>query len=200
MSVVANGDGTYTLTYTLTVTRGGSAGTYDLDDELLYGSSVTVQSTSVDNTTPGGLPVNAGWNGVGSTDIATDVPIAAGATHVYTVTVVASVDPATVTFANSDCPVGPGETGSGFANRASLSVGGNTVTDEACEEFPAVVVDKQVTGTPTPLGANQYEVVYEVTATNTGAGAGVYDLAGRARPRCRRVGDSRPASPRRLLA
>src|SRR5690606_25878789 len=78
--VVSNGDGTYALTYELTVTRTGGPGTYDLRDELRYGTAVTVGPVTV-STFPAGLPVNAGFDGVGDTLVASGVAIGDGETH-----------------------------------------------------------------------------------------------------------------------
>ena len=102
--------------------------------------------------------------------------IADGVTHTYTVTVEATVDAAEVTFENSDCPVGPGEAGSGFSNTAGVTTNGSTITDEACEEFPSTTVDKEITSGPTPTGSGLYEIEYTLTVENSGAAPDVYDL------------------------
>ena len=57
-----------------------------------------------------------------------------------------------------------------------MAVNGATITDEACEEFPAITLDKDVTSGPTALGGGRYEMVYTLTATNSGAGDGTYSL------------------------
>ena len=53
-SPVENGDGTTTIRYDVTVSnRGGGPGTYDLDDQLRFGTGVSIVSATVANTTPG---------------------------------------------------------------------------------------------------------------------------------------------------
>ena len=125
---------------------------------------------------PAGLATNPAFDGVGDTTVATDVTIGDGETHVYTVTVEATVDAAAVTFENSDCEQTTGESGTGFANTASVESNDTTVTDEDCEPLSGVTTDKEITAGPTPLGSGQYEIEYTLTATNTGAGAGSYTL------------------------
>ena len=42
---------------------------------------------------------------------------------------------------------------------------------------PGITVTKAVTSGPTSVGDGQFRLHYTVTVTNTGAGAGIYDLA-----------------------
>ena len=176
VDVEAHGDGTFTLTYELTVQQFGQGGVpYTLNDTLEYGDAVTVDSVAV-TADPVGLPANPAFDGVADTVVATGVAIADGVTHTYTVTVEATVDAAEVTFENSDCPVGPGEAGSGFANTAGVTTNGSTITDEACEEFPSTTVDKEITSGPMPTGSGLYEIEYTLTVENSGAAPDVYDL------------------------
>src|SRR5690606_18394803 len=91
------GPGQYAIGYAVTVTNTGAADAgYDLADELAYGDGLTVESATVVNTVPGGIPVNPAWDGALDSNIVVGVPIAGalGATptqHTYAVTVIVNV-------------------------------------------------------------------------------------------------------------
>src|SRR5690606_37756460 len=76
-----NGDGTYTVTYSLTVTRTGDGPNYRLTDELRYGDAVTVVGQPT-VTAPAGVTPNPDFDGTADTVIADDVAIADGESHV----------------------------------------------------------------------------------------------------------------------
>ena len=176
VGTVANGDGTYTLTYELTVSREGGEGTYDLRDELRYGDAVTIDSVAVSNTTPGGITTNPGFDGTTDTLVADDVLIQQGETHTYEVVVDSTVDPTAITYANSDCEVGAAEDGSGFSNTASVEIDGQTLESDACEPIAATTVIKTTTGQPSPLGNGNYGIEYTIAVVSTGAAPDTYDL------------------------
>ena len=168
VDVVPNGDGTYTISYLLTVERYGTDGVYDLQDDLRLGDPVTVVDLTVANVTPGGVVTNPAFDGEADTLVADDVPIVAGQTHTYTLTSWSRSMSATVTTENANCTLTGTETGTGAMNEAAVEIDDTTFEDTACQPFPAIAVDKEVTDGPTPLGGGQYQVVYTVTATNTG--------------------------------
>jgi LPXTG-motif cell wall-anchored protein/uncharacterized repeat protein (TIGR01451 family) len=176
VSATPNGDGTYTITYTLTVGRTGVGVPYTLTDELRYGAGTTVNSAAITGTTPGGLPVNSGWNGAGNDVVAADVPIGDGDLHVYDVTVNASIDEAAVPAGASDCALGAGETGTGFSNTATLTSGDVVLDDDGCAAFPVIELTKDLVSGPSDLGDGRHAVAYTITVTNRGAAEGVYDL------------------------
>ncbi|WP_163186710.1 DUF11 domain-containing protein [Cellulosimicrobium sp. SL-1] len=178
-----NGDGTWTITYDLVATNTGqTAGDYDLVDQLLYGEGIVVESAAV-ATAPEGVEPNAGWTGQGEAGseenvVATAATLEAGATHTYQVQVVVSLDAATVTPDTLACPEpGSGETG-GLANAGTLTHNGETQDDDVCATLPLLDITKSLSGAVTPVEGEDgvYDVVYEVTVTNRGPGAGVYDL------------------------
>lgn len=178
-----NGDGTWTITYDLVATNTGqTAGDYDLVDQLLYGEGIVVESAAV-ATAPEGVEPNAGWTGQGEAGseenvVATAATLEAGATHTYQVQVVVSLDAATVTPDTLACPEpGSGETG-GLANAGTLTHNGETQDDDVCATLPLIDITKSLSGAVTPVEGEDgvYDVVYEVTVTNRGPGAGVYDL------------------------
>lgn len=176
------GGGQYEVGYTLTVTNNGTGeGTYDLDDTLEYGEAVTVIETSPITAEPDTITPNAAWDGLADVVVVDDEPIAgavpdAPEVHTYTLTVVVSVDGGTLTFDNSDCTMGAGETGTGLHNTSTLTFNGTEEEDDACAALPKVTHTKDLTSGPTSLGDNRYELGYTITVTNEGAGAGTYDL------------------------
>ncbi|GAA1993105.1 hypothetical protein GCM10009718_33460 [Isoptericola halotolerans] len=182
-SPVANGDGTWTITYDVTASNvGQAAGDYDLSDELRYGEGIDVVESAIVSA-PAGVTPNTGWTGQGTTGSAENVIVTgqmldAGASHTFQVEVVASLDLEVVTPETLECPEpGSGEPG-GFANTAALVHNGEPQTDDACTEPPLVDVTKSISGAVSPVDGvdGQYDVTYELVVTNRGPGAGDYDL------------------------
>lgn len=139
-SPVNNGDGTWTIEYDLTVTSESNIPEdYDLEDELDFGAGIVPVSAEV--TSDDGVTVNASWDGVGDTVVATGATIPALGSHTYTVTVTAEVD-AELDPAAADCDVAEGE-GSGFLNAGSIEFWSGTDTDDACAALP--ISDLEIT-------------------------------------------------------
>ncbi len=134
VSAVPDGDGGYTLTYRITVRNAGMAVVYDLDDQLRFGGSVTVDSIAT--TGPAGVALNAGFDGVADTVLAAGAEIGDGEEHVYTVVVEVTADNDLYTQANADCSLAAGDSGTGFLNTITASVNDETVGAEACAELP----------------------------------------------------------------
>ena len=173
----AQGDGTLRIDYAVTVSNTGTAnGAYDLDDALRFGAGVTVVTSAVANTTPGSIATNPGWNGLTDTRVVTGVVIEPATEHVYSVTAVVTTDPATSTTTSSDCTMDPGETGTGLRNEAAMTESGVPVSVDACAPFPILTITKTIVGTPTSDSLGNVAVAYDLTVTNSGAAAGVYDL------------------------
>jgi len=183
-SPAENGDGTWTIAYDVTATNTGQAsGDYTVTDQLQYGDGLDVESALV-TSSPAGVMLNAGWTGQGAAAddaenvIASDVTLGAGATHTYRVTVIASMDAATVTPGALECTApGSGDSG-GFANTAGLTHNGEDQTDDACATAPLIETTKTLSGAVTPVVGQPgvYDATYEITVTNSGPGAGLYDL------------------------
>lgn len=132
-SPVNNGDGTWTIEYDLTVTSQSNVPEeYDLEDELDFGDGIEPTSASV--TSDNGVTVNAGWDGVADTVVATDATIPALGSHTYTVTVTAEVD-AELDPDAADCAVADGK-GTGFLNAGSIEFWNGTDGDDACAPLP----------------------------------------------------------------
>ncbi|MFI6426246.1 hypothetical protein [Promicromonospora sp. NPDC050880] len=178
-----NGDGTWTITYDLVATNIGQAeGDYDLTDRLRYGAGIEVGSAEVTKA-PDGVTPSAGWTGRGADGsdenvVATDVTLPAGDSHTYQVEVVVSLDEAVVTPDTLRCPEpGSGEAG-GLANVGELTHNGETQDDDVCAPLPLIDITKSLAGAVTPVDGEDgmYDASYEITVTNRGPGAGVYDL------------------------
>ncbi len=145
-----NADGTTTVNYDITVTNAGPGNAeYDLDDSLHFGAGITVKSATATNTAPGNISTNTGWNGTSTSLIAENV-VSEGSsdgtpvTHVYRVTVIATVPPAQASAA-ADCTLDAGETGTGLLNTATLTSDRGTGAASACADAPKITI--------TPAGA-----------------------------------------------
>ncbi len=175
---IDNVDGTSSLTYRILVTNTADGpGRYDLDDQLRFGSGITVVSVGVANISPGSIATNGGFDGVGDTRVATAVAIAGRATHTYDVTVRANTWGLTSTTA-ADCTLGTGETGTGFRNDTTLTTSAGSQTANACEPapLPGIVVTKTVSGAPVLQLDGRILVGYDIDVVNNGAGWGTYTL------------------------
>ncbi|WP_022888262.1 DUF11 domain-containing protein [Agromyces italicus] len=129
------GGGDFEVVYEITVdTVGDHDLVYDLSDTLAFPDGVTIESAEA--TDPDGDPV-AGWNGSDATTLATAHPIAAGDTHVWTITVLANVASIeTIDLATCEAT----ETGGGFLNTAEMVNGTVTTPLEGCTDIPVVDV------------------------------------------------------------
>ena len=183
--VVQNVDGTYTVTYTVTVTNAGAvAGTYGLDDTPLFDDAVTINSGSftADNGLSGAL--------IDATNLlAAGQSLAGGASDVYTLTFNVSLDAAAaagtagsagyVDCANGNASNNPDSDNFALYNVSGLDAnddGTPDTYDDACEDLPVISHEKSfVSVTPNMLDGT-YAVVYTVTVTNSGAVAGTYGL------------------------
>ncbi|RXZ51066.1 hypothetical protein ESP57_04590 [Agromyces fucosus] len=171
-TAVDNGDGTWTLPYTITVTNPSATTSvqYDLDDTLGYPASVDVLDRTV--TPPAGVTVVPGWTGVaGHTLLADNVTLAGTAgvdTHVYTVAVKVAIGadaPALL------CP--------NLDNTAKVTAGNQSGSATGCVSIdkPTIVHDKTVVaGSVSQAADGTWSIAYDITVTNTGAIGGVYDL------------------------
>ncbi|HWH97625.1 MAG TPA: hypothetical protein VNS80_04595, partial [Pseudolysinimonas sp.] len=137
-----NGDGTWTVKYTLTVTSSSNIPEeYDLEDEFDFGAGIAVVSEAVAG--PAGVTLHAGWDGDTDTVIAVDAEIPALGTHTYTVTVV--VDPPEVSTVEAmNCVEAEDEKGTGLLNGGGITFWGDgSDEDNACAPLP--VADLEIT-------------------------------------------------------
>ncbi len=120
----------YDVVVNLPANEKGLGAEYDLTDTLDFGDGITV----IGATWTGPDSASGTFSGVNAT-LATDKTIASGATHTYTVTVVAAVSTASFVEETYQCQIG--ETGpetGGFLNTVLLSSGGQVSTDFDCTE------------------------------------------------------------------
>jgi len=175
----------FTIEYTLTVSNDGTTpGTYDLTDTLKYGLGASVISAT-GMYVGGGTETQTGTDNTGMFDgqadylLGSDEMIAVGVTEDWTVTVIFTVDPGTVTSTSADCTLDMGEGGTGLLNCAAVSNGVPDDTADACEPIPVpeVSISKSVTSTPAPTGnPNEFTIEYTITIENTGTVVAFYDL------------------------
>ncbi|MFC4554388.1 vWA domain-containing protein [Georgenia faecalis] len=139
-----NADGSWTVTYDVTVTNDNPAlsASYDLTDTLEFGAGLT--------------PTSARWERDGTADagewdlpgnltavLATDVTLPARTTHTYTVIVIAEVATGTVGSTPGQCSGEDGTAGGGFLNAATLTVDESEVVVRDCAEPAAPTVEKR---------------------------------------------------------
>ncbi len=181
VGAVPVGNGTYNVTYNIVVSNPGTvAGTYGLKDTPLFDNDVTINSGSYSGQASGSMNIS------GTTTLATNAAIAAGASHMYTVTFNVSMNltPGSPGGDNiyTPCAVpgnGPGSgPGQGLFNRAELDVNGDgnaDITDDACGDLPNITMRKDFVGA-VPNGNGTYNVTYTVTVSNNGGASGAYTL------------------------
>ena len=148
----------YTIVYEIKADNSTSAAalTYNLTDTPAFSANATINSASY---TKNGGSAQA-LSGSGPWNLATGATVAASATDTYRVSVTFTVNG---TSAASTCT---GSSGNGLYNAASMTVGGDTASVNACattpRPMPRLTLRKIVSGGS--AAANQWTL----TATNTG--------------------------------
>ncbi|MEF3403224.1 prealbumin-like fold domain-containing protein [Agromyces sp. CCNWLW203] len=126
---VDNGDGTWDVSYTVTVTSESATDeSYDLTEKLKFGNGIT--PTSAEITGPEGIAINPGWNGIDDIAVTTAL-LPAGGEHVYAVAVTAKVA-SNVSSDEADCAVASSDEGSGTLNSASIEFWNGSASSEDC--------------------------------------------------------------------
>jgi hypothetical protein len=175
-------NGSWNLVYRIDVlNNGGAAGQYDLIDRPAFDDDLTINSASFVATAPG---LGGALAGTGPWTLANDQNLAAGATHIYTVTVNTTVDLTAGSSGNNiytRCAAAtPGnpQAGEGGFNESLLDRNNDGVPDqirEACGDVPYITHDKSfVAATRQPNGT--WNVNYTITVFNSGGATGRYDL------------------------
>ena len=151
-SPVQNADGTWDVTYTVTVANPSSTTglVYSLSDTPDFPAGVTVNGGTVSGT-DGTDPItvlNPTFTGAGPVEVVSDRQLPAAGTDTYTVVVNASV-PLTIDPALRPCQ--DGQSGTGFVNTAEVTSGQDTFTDDACGPIPAPPSVWELTKTANPV-------------------------------------------------
>ncbi|MET4158896.1 hypothetical protein [Agromyces sp. PvR057] len=174
-TAVDNGDGTWTLPYTITVTNpSASTGVvYDLRDKLALPASATQVGAPTVVAKPAGVTTEPTWTGVVPNDLlANDIALAGGAAaHVYQISVVVQLDAGDPTYT---CP-----SDTGLNNTATLVSGNQTTDATGCVVInsPKITHTKVVVPGSVSQGSDgKWTIAYDIAVTNTGPVGGVYTL------------------------
>ena len=182
---VLEADGTYTVVYTITATNGGEGpGMYDMTDTFSPATGITLDSaelstyaSAADSQT--GAVIGGSLPAVfasGDT-IVTGESLAAGNDETWTITANFTVVAAEVTGDATACVEDSPVEGTGFFNRVEGNIEEDETDNIACVNLPDPAINLAKTATDAVnVGQDAWEVVYTITATNTGQGPGVYDL------------------------
>lgn len=172
-------DATWDVSYLLTVSNtapGAKAGFYSLDDLPGFPGSVTLNSYTVEEVSPVAGPITTDASPVPSNiPVVADEPIAAGATHIYRITINATV-PSGLPENERLCV--DGQPGAGFFNAVQLTSGEIVDTSDDCtpvEEGGRPTVDKS-DPTVTQDGDGVWTVEYDVTVTGNADFVSTYTL------------------------
>ncbi len=125
--------GVWTIEYKVTVANAGDGpAQYSLNDTFGFGAGVTVTNVAV-STSPTGLTFSATNAGVTTSG----TQLNAGDTHVYTITVTATIAVSPQT--NGDCA-----NGGGFGNTASVTTNHTVPNASVCAPFSTITLIKSV--------------------------------------------------------
>lgn len=169
-------NGTYTVVYSIAATNTGGPGTYDVVDTFSPGAGITLNSANAVYVA-GSENSQSGAQGA-YPNFVTGEDLEAGLNESWTVTANFTVNPATLDPATSSCDPATPVVNTGFYNYVVGSVTDTDLTDnDACTGLadPIINLAKTVNGPAELQGDGSYNVIYTITATNTG-GPGVYNL------------------------
>lgn len=179
----ASAAGEWNVQYTLTAKNNGTSPiTYSLSDTPLFESPVNLLSAASAIVSAPGVALVPGFDGNTQRQIVDNASIAAGATHTFTVTMRVSVDSDPVTaqpVVLGSCPSGAvaPTTAVALNNQVSMTVGGQTTTDQGCANLPNLNFDKSIAAvTPVAGQPGEYDVDYTLTVSETGNADTSYSL------------------------
>jgi len=189
VSVTQTGARDFDVVYAITVCNiGGAIGDYDMSDQPCFDDDIVINSAAYtsDAVSNAGNPGPLGLAGTGPWMMAIDQDIAAADCQVYTLTVNVTMDltdPMTpgdgiYTSCASGDPADPASTG-GLYNKSTVDTDGDGTSDlqdEACEELPNIVIQKELTMMESIQTDGSFDVEYKITVTNLGGAAGDYDV------------------------
>lgn len=171
ISVDQNADGSWTIVYDVTVTATGTGSAlYDLSDVPALGAGITASAAW---TASGPSTEAASWNGAGTTTLASDEPITAGDSHIYTITVHADVAAGVTGTTAADCLLGDGEDGTGFLNAATLTANGESTVADDCAMPVVPEFEKNFTSAEQNDDAT-WNVGFTLLVSNPSTSSGLY--------------------------
>ncbi|WP_396668857.1 VWA domain-containing protein [Microbacterium sp. R86528] len=160
--------GKWTITYSVVATLPadgelnpeGLSARYGLSDELMFGGDISVDSATWRFEDGDENPFAA--DGTAVLAVAKTIP--AGATHTYTVTVVADVAAEAIEAGTTVCYPDSSDPAGGFLNTATLSTIGQTTMVDACAEpvFPEIY---KIGSTSTQNENGSWNISYDVTVS-----------------------------------
>jgi hypothetical protein len=182
ISYVQTGIYTYDVTYKINVSNSGGQGFYDLKDTPGFDDDIVINSASYTSDAPGNpggpLAGNGPWT------LADDQVIAANSAHMYTLKVNVTINLHPLSGGDNiykkcgqSSPGNPAA-GEGLFNESSLDTNNDGIAEEkskACGDLPYVTHDKTISSI-NPLGANMYQVNYQIVVKNIGGAMALYDL------------------------
>lgn len=185
-SVEGNADGSWLITYGLTVTNESSdiTAVYDLVESPRYGDGVTPTAARWAPADASGTPTGA-WTDFDLTapplTIANDRPLTGGGVEHYVVEVTATIDPDAWTgddVLSLGCPPdeGSGADEGGLLNSATATAGDVSDTGEDCIVPSLPTIDKSAVGAVQQDDPSQWAVTFNLTVTGQGTDT-YYDLA-----------------------
>lgn len=160
-------DGNWNVSYTVTVTNKSAehVARYSLVDDLRFGGDIEV--TGATWTGPGSA--SGTFTADGTAQLATDRALAADGSETYTVTALATVDPAAWggEFPATECMDDGGN--GGFMNAATVTAAGHSLEDTACAEpaLPTITKDA-VSAVQDSTDPELWRVSYLLTVTPNG--------------------------------
>ncbi|MSQ97982.1 MAG: IPTL-CTERM sorting domain-containing protein [Xanthomonadales bacterium] len=176
---VLQGNGTYTVVYTITASNSGQGpGYYDLDDAFSPGAGIVLNGVPTAVYVAGTESTQSGTLGAYPAFV-TGEALAAQKNEEWDVTANFTVVPASVSPNSSQCDPADPVINTGFYNYVDGSSTDTDLSDnDTCAGLPGPNINLAKTvKTEAALQQNgTYTVVYTITASNSGQGPGFYDL------------------------
>ncbi|MFK4834629.1 hypothetical protein ACI3KY_02750 [Microbacterium sp. ZW T2_14] len=164
-------DGTWDITYDVVVTNESAeyAAVYDLEDELLFGGDIEILDASWSGPTGGDDFAGPAWADTLASGRLLAPRVGDAGVDTYVVTVNADVDAAAWEGDTLACLDGEGPSAGGFLNTATVTVNGEPITDDDCEEPKLPTFQKiGVSAAQDADDASRWLVTYELRVTGSG--------------------------------
>ncbi|AWE41620.1 hypothetical protein DDD63_01290 [Actinobaculum sp. 313] len=149
-------DGVMTVKYQVTVTNTDEANAtrYTLTDTPAFGEGMEIISAEVT-----GNGAADDWDGTAQPVVVSDAALEAGASETFTVVIRAKI-PSSLSSTAGNCTLESGESGTGALNRATVTAGGEEMTDEACAEPPSPTPTPSTSPSPKPSTPSPHKMPF----------------------------------------